>query len=84
MEISWPEWRKYLDKPAHHMHTLMNPQTVPHAGFTLLISRDMVSISSWQKQAVSQYASAMVSATEEIAEPPSHGNIINSGQGRPS
>ena len=28
MEISWPEWRKYLDKPAHDLHTLMNPQTV--------------------------------------------------------
>ena len=61
MEISWPEWRKYLEKPAHQLHTLMNPQTVPHAGFTLLLSRDMVSISSWQKQAVPQYPATTVS-----------------------
>ena len=84
IEISWPEWREYLGKPVHHLHTLMNPQTVPHAGFTLLLSRDMASISSWQKQAVPQSPPTMVSATQEIAEPPSHGNIINSGQGRPS
>ena len=84
IEISWPEWREYLGKPVHHLHTLMNPQTVPHAGFTLLLSRDMASISSWQKQAVPQYPPAMVSATQEIAEPPSHGNTNNSGEGRPS
>ena len=73
-----------MDKPAHDLHTLMNPQRVSSCRVQLLLSRDMVSISSWQKQAVSQYPSAMVSATEEIAEPPSHGSINNSGKGRPS